>query len=107
MEDNMTKGDRQTRVAERAYNRYLARGAQDGQDLDDWLEAEREVSSEEGATAEAPSTESVSARMDASVPEEIARQDPEAGAREEAYESPAAPPRRGRTNGRATTSAHP
>jgi hypothetical protein len=30
-------------VAEVAYARYLARGAGDGQDMDDWLAAEREV----------------------------------------------------------------
>ena len=33
------------RVAARAYELYLARGGSDGQDLDDWLEAERELSS--------------------------------------------------------------
>ena len=31
------------RVALRAYELYLARGASDGQDFDDWLTAEREV----------------------------------------------------------------
>ena len=31
------------RVAERAYELYLARGASDGQDFDDWLTAEREL----------------------------------------------------------------
>lgn len=31
------------RVEARAYERYLARGAEDGHDLDDWLEAEREI----------------------------------------------------------------
>jgi hypothetical protein len=31
------------RIAERAYELYLARGASDGQDWDDWLEAEREL----------------------------------------------------------------
>jgi hypothetical protein len=107
MEDNATNRDRQARIAERAYDRYMARGAGDGQDLDDWLEAEREIAAEAEQTP-APLTESVSARMDASVPEEIARQDRDAGAREAAFETPAAPPaKRGRTNGRTTTSAHP
>jgi hypothetical protein len=31
------------RVAERAYELYLARGGADGQAMDDWLSAEREL----------------------------------------------------------------
>jgi len=31
------------RIAMRAYELYLARGGQGGQDLSDWLEAEREL----------------------------------------------------------------
>ena len=31
------------RVAQRAYELYLARGGVDGQDMDDWLAAEREL----------------------------------------------------------------
>lgn len=31
------------RIAERAYQLYMARGGSDGRDLDDWLEAEREL----------------------------------------------------------------
>ena len=34
------------RVAQRAYELYLARGCADGQDVDDWLCAERELQSE-------------------------------------------------------------
>lgn len=30
-------------IAEAAYQRYLRRGGTDGQDFDDWLEAEREL----------------------------------------------------------------
>jgi hypothetical protein len=30
-------------IAEAAYHRYLKRGGGDGQDFDDWLEAEREL----------------------------------------------------------------
>jgi Protein of unknown function (DUF2934) len=30
-------------IAQRAYALYLARGAQDGHDLEDWLQAEREL----------------------------------------------------------------
>ena len=32
-------------IAEAAYQRYLRRGSTDGQDFDDWLEAERELKS--------------------------------------------------------------
>jgi hypothetical protein len=32
-------------VARRAYERYEARGYEDGHDMDDWLEAERELMS--------------------------------------------------------------
>ena len=35
--------DRQTEIAQRAYDLYLNRGAGDGHDLDDWLQAEGEV----------------------------------------------------------------
>lgn len=31
------------RIAERAYELYVRRGGGDGRDLDDWLEAEREL----------------------------------------------------------------
>jgi hypothetical protein len=31
------------RIAERAYQKYMERGGNDGRDLDDWLEAEREL----------------------------------------------------------------
>jgi hypothetical protein len=32
-------------ISEAAYQRYLRRGGGDGQDFDDWLEAERELRS--------------------------------------------------------------
>lgn len=38
-----SSADRQQRIAQRAYELYLARGGRDGRDLDDWLEAEREL----------------------------------------------------------------
>jgi len=38
--DNEDYGDR---VSQRAYELYLARGGGDGQDFDDWLTAEREL----------------------------------------------------------------
>jgi hypothetical protein len=31
------------RIAERAYQKFVERGGRDGRDLDDWLEAEREL----------------------------------------------------------------
>lgn len=34
----------QEQIARRAYELYLARGATHGRDLDDWLQAERELS---------------------------------------------------------------
>ena len=36
------------RIANRAYERYMERGGSDGQDLEDWLEAERELAQEQG-----------------------------------------------------------
>jgi hypothetical protein len=36
-------GDYSDRVSERAYEIYLSRGRTDGQDFDDWLAAEREL----------------------------------------------------------------
>lgn len=35
------------RVAQRAYELYLERGGKEGRDLDNWLDAERELSEEE------------------------------------------------------------
>lgn len=35
--------DSRDRIAMRAYELYLARGASDGRDFDDWLAAEREL----------------------------------------------------------------
>ena len=45
-------GDYGDRVAQRAYELYLARGARDGQDFDDWLTAERELANNRGDTDE-------------------------------------------------------
>lgn len=33
-------------IAQRAYEKFLARGGQDGGDMKDWLEAERELKAE-------------------------------------------------------------
>lgn len=35
-------------IAGRAFDLYLARGRQDGRDIDDWLQAERELQGEKG-----------------------------------------------------------
>lgn len=43
-------GNPQDRIAARAYELYLARGGSHGQDWDDWLAAEREVSSTQPRT---------------------------------------------------------
>jgi hypothetical protein len=41
------------RVAQRAYELYMARGCADGQDVDDWLSAERELTGKSPVAAEA------------------------------------------------------
>ena len=38
-------------IQQRAHQIYLARGAADGQDLDDWLQAERELKAARGTSA--------------------------------------------------------
>ena len=38
-------------IAERAYALYLARGAEHGHDVEDWLQAERELLNEGGDTS--------------------------------------------------------
>ena len=40
--------DYSNRVSERAYELYLSRGRTDGQDFDDWLAAERELTNGRG-----------------------------------------------------------
>ncbi len=40
------------RIASRAYEIYLERGRTDGQDMDDWLAAERELSDSSGESGE-------------------------------------------------------
>jgi hypothetical protein len=49
--DNVTPAeqpnpDRQAGIARRAYELYLERGCADGEDLNDWLRAERELHAE-------------------------------------------------------------
>jgi hypothetical protein len=40
-----SSGPSEDDIRRRAYQRYLQRGGSDGQDFDDWLEAERELRS--------------------------------------------------------------
>jgi hypothetical protein len=40
------------RVAQRAYELYLERGAEDGKAMDDWLIAERELTGTRGSSGE-------------------------------------------------------
>ena len=37
---------RLSKISKRAHELYQARGGQDGRDLDDWLQAEREIDAE-------------------------------------------------------------
>jgi hypothetical protein len=41
--DSMASEPSEEEIRIRAYRRYLDRGAQDGQDFDDWLHAEQEL----------------------------------------------------------------
>ena len=40
------KPSRLSRISKRAHELYEARGGHDGRDLDDWLQAEREIDAE-------------------------------------------------------------
>ena len=40
---------RLVKISARAYELYEARGAAEGNDLDDWLQAEREIDAKEGS----------------------------------------------------------
>jgi hypothetical protein len=44
-------GIAEAQVAHRAYELYCARGYQDGYDVDDWLQAERDLRGEEKSSA--------------------------------------------------------
>ncbi len=47
MKSPSTDNEVEARIAQRAYELYHRRGGHHGQDLEDWLTAEREVTSEE------------------------------------------------------------
>lgn len=46
MPNNKSMVPSEDQIRERAYEIYLARGCEDGHDLEDWVEAERQFSSE-------------------------------------------------------------
>lgn len=46
MSDGITEAPRFERIAQRAYAIYERRGGEHGCDLDDWLQAEREIDAE-------------------------------------------------------------
>lgn len=50
LENSLANQDAQVRITERAYELYHRRGCHHGQDLDDWLTAEREVLSEKSCS---------------------------------------------------------
>lgn len=54
-------------VARRAYELFLSRGAQHGCDVDDWLEAERQVTRDNGSprTARRPASSARASRAPA------------------------------------------
>jgi len=41
---------KESKIAERAYYKYLKRGGEHGQDMNDWLEAEKEVAKGKNTT---------------------------------------------------------
>jgi hypothetical protein len=43
LDESATYSPTYDEIAEAAYHRYLRRGGIDGQDFDDWVEAEREL----------------------------------------------------------------
>jgi hypothetical protein len=43
LSERLLEEQRHERIAERAYERYVARGRSDGRDWEDWLEAERDI----------------------------------------------------------------
>ena len=52
-DDTQSRSDAD-RVAQRAYQRYEARGREDGHDMEDWFEAERELNQGVSSDATTP-----------------------------------------------------
>jgi hypothetical protein len=59
-------------IARRAFERYCARGAQDGDDLRDWFEAERELRAQ-SAVLSRPEPARIEHRRPRAVPAALAR----------------------------------
>ena len=55
--ERVTRDKRLDRVAKRAHEIYEARGGQHGRDLDDWLQAEREIDAEAEPPIEPPTSD--------------------------------------------------
>jgi hypothetical protein len=53
--DTTAQNGERERIAQRAYQLYVERGGNDGRDLDDWLEAERELARRQGLQRNATS----------------------------------------------------
>jgi len=54
----LSTGPDTDRIAQRAYERYEARGREEGRDLEDWLEAEQELRQSPSESTTTPATES-------------------------------------------------
>jgi len=52
-ETNQRSESREQAIARRAYELYCARGYEDGHDVEDWVNAERELRAEPSATSAA------------------------------------------------------
>ena len=50
-EQSQSTNSAATDIAQRAFELYCERGCQDGQDVDDWLQAERELQAAANSTA--------------------------------------------------------
>ena len=48
--DVLSNNVERSRIAERAYELYVNRGREEGRDVDDWLEAERELTTSAAGT---------------------------------------------------------
>lgn len=51
--------EKNKKIAERAYQKYVQKGGQHGSDLADWLEAEKEIKAEEKSKTKKPSAKAV------------------------------------------------
>jgi hypothetical protein len=54
--------DKKSKIAEKAYYKYLERGGNDGQDMNDWLEAEKELSAKKPVVKKAAAKKKTAAK---------------------------------------------